>query len=134
MKYIRTKDGIYKVWNWWNNSGSIPESDIRITGCYVGNGKNINIEDISQQADTIEELCDGFVVISEEYDEPHYVKKLIDTNALDFRNNWKPYGNGKVLDQTCQKLLDAIIYGAIWTKKGLIYVAKMNEKGDIELL
>ena len=27
-----------------------------------------------------------------------------------------------------------IFYGAIWTSKGLIYVAKMNEKGDLELL
>ena len=26
------------------------------------------------------------------------------------------------------------IYGAIWTDKGLIYVAKMNEKGELELL
>jgi len=27
-----------------------------------------------------------------------------------------------------------IIYGAIWTDKGLIYVAKMNSKGDLELI
>ena len=26
------------------------------------------------------------------------------------------------------------IYGAIWTDKGLIYVAKMNDKGDLELI
>ena len=26
------------------------------------------------------------------------------------------------------------IYGAIWTDKGLIYVAKMNKKGELELL
>jgi hypothetical protein len=25
------------------------------------------------------------------------------------------------------------IYGAIWTEKGLIYVAKMNDKGELEL-
>ena len=108
--------------------------------CHKINPKDIKLERIAllnevlKQSDSIEELCDGFVVISEEYDEPHYVKKLIDTNALDFRNNWKPYGKGKVLDQTCQKLIDAIIYGAIWTDKGLIYVAKMNEKGELELL
>lgn len=29
---------------------------------------------------------------------------------------------------------DYEIYGAIWTDKGLIYVAKMNEKGEFELL
>lgn len=26
------------------------------------------------------------------------------------------------------------VYGAIWTDKGLIYVAKMNNKGELELL
>ena len=26
------------------------------------------------------------------------------------------------------------IYGAIWTDKGLIYAAKMNDKGELELL
>lgn len=26
------------------------------------------------------------------------------------------------------------VYGAIWTDKGLIYVAKMNDKGELELL
>ena len=34
----------------------------------------------------------------------------------------------------CQELIDAVIYGAIWTSKGLIYVAKMNDKGELELL
>ena len=27
-----------------------------------------------------------------------------------------------------------IVYGAIWTDKGLIYVAKMTDKGELELL
>lgn len=26
------------------------------------------------------------------------------------------------------------IYGAIWTPKGLIYVAQLNERGELELL
>ncbi len=26
------------------------------------------------------------------------------------------------------------IYGAIWTEKGLTYVAKMNDEGELELL
>jgi len=29
---------------------------------------------------------------------------------------------------------DWTIYGAIWTDKGLIYVAKMNDKGEFELI
>jgi hypothetical protein len=28
----------------------------------------------------------------------------------------------------------AMIYGAVWTDEGLIYVAQMNKKGELELL
>lgn len=113
MKYIRTKDGRILV-----------ADDNSLMAKLTTN----------KVADTIEELCDGFVVISEEYVEPHYIKGLIDTNALDFKNHWRPYGNGKVLNKFCQELIDAVIYGAIWTDEGLIYVAKMNDKGELELL
>ena len=37
--------------------------------------------------------------------------------------------------KTAKKHLEKFeIYGAIWTDKGLIYVAKMNDKGELELL
>ena len=62
---------------------------------------------IIDQADTIEELCDEFVC-------EHYIS----ANTNDLRK-LKPNG---------------LICGAIWTSKGLIYVAKMNEKGELELL
>ena len=129
MKYVRVKNEIREIIYPYQNGDDVV---YRVTNLHqIPCTPNL---EAYPQADTIEELCDGFVIISEEYDEPHYVKKLIDTNALDFENNWKPYGNGKVLDQTCQKLIDAIIYGAIWTDKGLIYVAKMNDKGELCLI
>lgn len=37
-------------------------------------------------------------------------------------------------DMPTKKFRDTEIYGAIWTDKGLIYVAKMNENGELELL
>lgn len=66
-------------------------------------------DDILKQADTIKELCDEFVMISD--------------------------GKHK-LDIGCHSYSDEKIqiYGAIWTDKGLIYVAKMNKKGELELL
>ena len=74
----------------------------------------------SKIADTIEELCDEFVCLgSAEYQK--YVKHSL-KEALQ-KKEWlerKGY--------TCN------IYGAIWTDKGLIYVAKMNDKGELELL
>ena len=69
-----------------------------------------------KEADTIEELIDAYVIEYEGgnhivYDEFEWAKD----KAL--RSN-KKY----------------IIYGAIWTGKGLIYVAKMNDKGDLVLI
>ena len=67
-------------------------------------------EEIISQADTIEELCDEFIAIY----------------------NGKPHFHH--LDRAIQYADDNQVYGAIWTAKGLIYVAKMNEKGELELL
>ena len=64
-------------------------------------------------ADTIEELCDEFVDIYE-YEKP---STALLTDIMFFES----YKNHTV-------------YGAIWTDKGLIYVAKMNDKGELELL
>ena len=63
--------------------------------------------EIIKQADTIKELCDELVCGNEIISEEQA--------------------------KTCY-LLNKVIYGAIWTNKGLIYVAKMNEKGELELL
>ena len=63
-----------------------------------------------KQADTIEELCDEFVYVEEGcYPEISDELDLMQTKST-------------------------IIFGAIWTDKGLIYVAKMNDKGELELL
>ena len=66
---------------------------------------------IIKQADTIEELCDEFVCVDERCG--HRIA-LLSGNI--------PQG------------VKLYTYGAIWTDKGLIYVAKMNEKGELELI
>ena len=68
-------------------------------------------KDIINQADIIEELCDEFV----------YCNMLI--TLFEARNILKNK------DYHCKE-----IYGAIWTDKGLIYVAKTNDEGVLELL
>lgn len=60
---------------------------------------------------TIAELCDDFVLVS-------------NTTGQCFITEFpKAYLKN-----------DFSIYGAIWTDKGLIYMAKMNKKGDLRLL
>lgn len=77
-----------------------------------------NKDEIIAQADTIEELCDEFVAIHPTNKNANYI-----TGA--------PLKN---LYETEYKKFNRIIYGAIWTPKGLIYVAKMNSDGALELI
>ena len=99
MKYIRIKDKIMTY------------EELQ----KYGSEKWLNGEEIEilKQADTIEELCDEFVL----------PKHKIIITRFDLKHRY-----------TKKDLEGEIIYGAIWTDKGLIYVAKMNEKGELELL
>ena len=70
---------------------------------------------ILNQSENIEELCDMFVYCKRGFYEIY--------RQLDFAHYDKEYiKNG------------GTIKGAIWTDKGLIYVAKMNENGELELI
>ncbi len=110
-KYFRTKDNkIYKV-----DSIAYIEGD---TPYYcVESVDDFSFEQIINVADTIEELCDGFMIFSD-YDK--LVPLAVEENL------------GTLLK--CYYEKDYIIYGFIKTSKGLIYVAKMNDKGDLELI
>ena len=119
MKYIRTKDGRI-----CDLDKSI--SNIKIwcsEHCYSAylTRKEIerfkNMAMLCKQADTIKELCDVFVI---KRGNGTYCNILMIN--LDQAKYWSKDDN------------NAIIYGAIWTDKGLIYVAKMNENGELELL
>ena len=107
MKYIRTKDGriiCYEVIN-----ETVMSDDFIYGYGAVMKGKKEGFE-IEKIADTIEELCDEFVYVDEGcYPEISDELDLMQTKST-------------------------IIYGAIWTDKGLTYVAKMNDKGEFELL
>lgn len=107
-KYIRTKYCIFEV----NENGETYNG----YGCKSKNGTiKIHKKDIIKQADTIEELCDEFRYKFCEGDGKWYDKDEDITGALSEK---------EILT----------IRGGIWTSKGLIYVAKMNEKGELELL
>ena len=107
MKYIRTKDGIFEV----ANERTITEFQVID---HLHNRAFLK-DEILADADTIEELCDCFVIKYEKGLPVIYEKD--DTSINTFKR--------------C-KLFE--IYGAIWTNKGLIYVAKMNDKGELVLI
>ena len=113
MKYIRTKDDIYKV---------ILISPLGFVRADKRDGTYPDVfeKDIIKQADTIEELCD-YCIYYNCYDELVIRKMPLSTSLKSLYRDMK---SGMVRD----------IKLAILTDKGLIYVAKMNEKGELELL
>lgn len=126
MKYIRTKTYIYEKPddkyienNQVLHFANRPTEEEKIGfSCYA------EYEYILKEADNIEELCDEFVVckgnespISSSMDDKGQYEM---TKAIIMM--------GMLIGENCWMKL------AIWTDKGLIYVAKMNEKGEFELI
>lgn len=112
MKYIRTKDGVYDL-----NKSILYE----FTGHKVKMSYCEEFEkqpELCKTTDTIEELCDEIVEIIDGKAQVVYADISFNDLAI-----------AKIRDKN-----NAIVYGAIWTDKGLIYVAKMNDKGELELL
>ena len=117
MKYIRTEEHklIYET------KDLIKVEDARFPNGYLTKEGVPLIA--TKQADTVEEMCDEFVI--------------------DSPLNWRPFpfitadvDNVKLLKNHTEPLIkyNIKIYGALWTDKGLIYIAKLNEKGEFELL
>ena len=104
--YIRTKDEVYEV------EQSQLEDDEEVVNCDYG---QIHKLEILRKSNTIEELCDLFVL-----EETHYMETSLQEIIL--------------YEKCIGKGLITTIKGAIWTDKGLIYVAKMNDKGELELI
>ena len=123
MKYIRTKDGRISYLS--------REPDEEITDYEIITSKGTltyrREDEVIKTADTIEELCDEFVSVyknlTPELLEPKFVSPSEPLSV-----SWK----NRLEDEHLFKYND--VYGAIWTSKGLVYVAKMNESGCLELI
>lgn len=105
MKYIRTKDN--RIIEFTPKQKY--ENDKTTFDWFVANycGGGINV---SKVADTIDELCDCFSYDTET------------TKDYSVARGWKLSNKERE------------IFGCIKTDKGLIYVAKMNSEGVLELL
>ena len=75
-----------------------------------------------KQSDDLKELVDCYVV----------VKKKVHSFYTKYQFNRKRADHWVLARQI--KIGKKIVLGAIWTDKGLKYVAKMNDKGDLELI
>jgi len=131
MKYIRTNSRIYKIKDHEHNGFEL------VWRCEVKNKPSMYYEikehEVIHYGDTIEELCDEFIGILDSGNGSHI---WYDDEYLGI-TEWETPEELSVLKFKYAKAnlsLNEILYGAIWTDKGLIYVAKMNDKGELELL
>ena len=111
MKYIRTKDRIIPA-----KDKYLQDLDIEQYSMYM--------QGLLKVANTIEELCDKIVIFYNKSKHNVSITKNLNTARLYYKRDKRYVGNSYV-DK---------VYGAIFTNKGLIYVAKMNGKGELELL
>ena len=119
-KYIRTKDGrLFEVLKSDGETVCVKDYDYDNDDWYT---RTIKSRDV-RQADAIEKLCDEFVVL--EYG--------IESGVLYSRSQYIILEDA-IASQTATHKCSYEIYGAVWTDKGLIYRAKMNEEGELELL
>lgn len=76
--------------------------------------KELGIEGLAiGQSDSIYDLLDNLIIVTENHPHIYWGKRA-----------FRVYGNDKLL----------IVFGAIWTSMGLIYVAKWKGKGAWKLL
>ena len=119
-RFIKTKDGkVFDIHEYWSSKAFEIEPNEDYWVDEMLRKKGIDKKDC-KVVSTIEELCDKFIGV-EENGTPHIF--AYECDLLDLIHNAERKLGVKVMG-----------YGAIWTDKGLIYVAKMNEKGELELL
>ena len=118
--YIRTKDGVFKLVDTYYMCVDGVE-----TYMYDNNGRGVEIRgsQILKQSENLEELCDEIV-----YDYRLYQNKTTWDDRL-------VEDSFEELDEPItDEMIKEGIYGAIWTDKGLTYVAKMDNDGKLVLV
>ena len=117
MKYIKTKTGVYER---LEPSEECPEVEDNHWLLVVNGIINKHSDPIISEDDTIEMLCDEFVL----YDNQLKTYGVFDKKVITFK--W--------IKNHLEIYKGMTIYGAIWTSKGLEFVAKMNADGSLSLI
>ena len=109
--YIKTKNKVYQVESeTYDKQGYyIVEYDYDVILKYQ----------VINQSENLEELCDEFVVIRDSTK----INQLVRTDDINYL---------KEMMKEDKRIVE--VKGAIWTDWGLKYVAKMNDKGNLELI
>ena len=124
-KYIRTRDGRIIPLLDEDKETKLPKRDLRFYYIQPNNViAFIDKNEIIKQADTIEELCDEFVVFKQDKKYICWFDEQCDDFNVEYDGDCKFFKK-----EDCDK-----VYAAIWTEWGLRYVANMTSKGELCLL
>ena len=134
--YIRTKDNIYEVTN--NKYGVIEENGVFKIHCEnMGHHWYSELE-VIKQSENLEELCDEFCYIKNGVVSQYLTidfKFKRDDEFCALRNKLTANGIAEISKGISKyELENGELKFAIWTSKGLIYVAKMDNEGKLELI
>lgn len=126
--YIRTKDRIYEVIEENSNYYKCCYDNGRITLVAKFDNDVNGFSKALKQANTIEELVDGFYldIDNHPFDSTQIYDEILE--ATKEKEEWQSYSDRKELSYKID------LYAFIKTSKGLIYVAKLNEDGELELI
>lgn len=83
----------------------------------------IRKDQVINQSENLEELCDCFVKV--------WCKRKVNPEVLIYDEQYEEEKENILLVYPKGNIA---IYGAVWTDKGLIYVAKMNSEGKLVLI
>ena len=110
------KDGVYEV---------VDTYGVKYVIGYNEDGFEVTIykDQVINQSENLEELCDRYIGISN--NKPMIIK-------YEFDEYYDEYGDSYTKEELLMEY--DTIYGAIYTDKGLIYVAKLNKNGEFELI
>ena len=120
--FIRTKNGIYDITNWKQDRYCHYDENSRLQDNVYAT--LVSKADIIKQADTIIELCDGLI------DTDTHFPKIERDNLWEVDELENLQINYEVWNENEKGRYN--VYGFIQTDKGLIFVAKMNEKGELD--
>lgn len=96
---------------------------VRTTDGIVESNQTVRRSKVVKYGETIEKLCDRIVI--------HRTDIIFLSEG---HSKYRFEEESEYLHKVTDVEISLGVYAAIWTDKGLIYVAKMNEKGEFELL
>lgn len=139
MSYIRTKDGVYKV-SEYNDYATHKRKDSTLVEkdktSYIKN------ENIINQSENLEDLCDEFVM-THYFKETNYTHRKVLNEYEEMNLMIKAVRLKKINNKDKERKNEFNIYGCIWieiklpkhkTVFRLEPVVIMNDKGDFELI